>query len=134
MAIDQINSDEQLEQPVSTGDLQEKRAIDTRFKPGQSGNPKGRKQGSKNKINQAYLKAITADFDKHGKSVIERVREENPEAYLRLVAQLIPKDLDIQHSGNINVTIVEYQDDDKFKSVLIEGAAVDADSGESVAH
>lgn len=134
MAIDQINSDEQLEQPVSTGDLQEKRAIDTRFKPGQSGNPKGRKQGSKNKINQAYLKAITADFKKHGKSVIERVREENPEAYLRLVAQLIPKGLDIQHSGNINVTIVEYQDDDKFKSVLIEGAAVDADSGESVAH
>ncbi len=62
---------------------------DTQFKKGNPGRPKG----SKNAITKAYLDAITADFYKHGKSVIERVRERQPDVYLRLVAQLVPKDV-----------------------------------------
>ncbi len=70
---------------------------DTQFKKGNPGRPKG----SKNKITQAYLDAITEDFYKHGKQVIETVRVKQPDVYLRLVAQLVPKDVvletDIQH-------------------------------------
>ncbi len=43
---------------------------DTQFKKGNPGRPKG----SKNAITKAYLDAITADFYKHGKSVIERIK------------------------------------------------------------
>ena len=69
----------------------------TQFKKGNPGRPKG----SKNKINKAYLDAITEDFYKHGKQVIETVREKQPDVYLKLVAQLVPKDVvletDVRH-------------------------------------
>jgi hypothetical protein len=69
----------------------------TQFK---KGNP-DRPRGSKNKITKAYLDAITDDFYKHGKQVIETIRIKQPNVYLRLVAQLVPKDVvletDIRH-------------------------------------
>ncbi len=70
---------------------------DTRFKAGNPGRPKG----SKNKITVAYLNAIAEDFYKHGKQAIETVREKQPDVYLKLVAQLVPKDVvmetDVRH-------------------------------------
>ena len=134
MGTSQIMSDEQLGQPVSTGNLQEKRANDTRFKPGQSGNPKGRKKGSKNKLTKAYLTDIYEDYAEHGKGVIKRLREKDPGLYLRLVAQLIPKNLDVSHSGNISIQVVNYEDDDNLESELIEGTVVDANLDDSVTH
>ncbi len=86
------------------------------FKPGQSGNPKGRKKGSKNKVTEEFLRVLAADFKKHGKSVIERVREESPDVYLRLVAQLVPKDLDVKHSGDVTVSVIQYVDTDAGES------------------
>ena len=83
------------------------------FKPGQSGNPKGREKGSKNHITKAFLEALTEDFLAHGKDVIERVREERPEVYLKLVALLVPKDLDVKHSGDVTVQLVNYADIDE---------------------
>ncbi len=82
------------------------------FKPGQSGNPKGREKGSKNKITKAFLKALTEDFAEHGVEVIKRLREKDPGLYLRIVAQLVPKNLDINHTGTINVQVVDYADDE----------------------
>ena len=70
---------------------------DTQFKKGNPGRPKG----SKNVITVAYLNAIAADFKKHGKQVIETVRKKQPDVYLKLVAQLVPKDVvletDVRH-------------------------------------
>ena len=81
---------------------------DTQFKKGHP----GRAKGSKNKITKAYLKALTADFMEHGQAVLERVRSESPDVYMRLVAQLTPKDLDIKHSGDITVQVVNYSEED----------------------
>jgi len=83
----------------------------TQFKPGQSGNPAGRKKGSRNKITKQYLDALAADFREHGESVIERLRESHPDVYLRLVAQLLPKNFDVKHSGDMTVQVVNYSDD-----------------------
>ena len=84
----------------------------TQFKKGSAGGP-GRPKGSRNKVSEEFLKVLAADFAEHGKSVIERVRKEDPAVYIRIVAQLVPKGLEIQHGGNINVSVVNYQDDDK---------------------
>lgn len=64
---------------------------DTQFKPGQSGNPKGRPKGSRNKLSEAFMKALSDDFDEHGVEVLTQVRTEKPEAYLQTVARLMPK-------------------------------------------
>ena len=81
---------------------------DTQFKKGHPGRPKG----SKNKITKAYLKALTEDFLEHGKDVLERVRKERPDVYIKLIAMLVPRNLDVQHSGTINVQVVDYAEDD----------------------
>jgi Family of unknown function (DUF5681) len=68
---------------------------DTRFKPGQSGNPAGRPKGSRNKVSEKLLEALATDFDAHGREVIEKVRAERRADYLKIVASLVPKQMEI---------------------------------------
>jgi hypothetical protein len=65
----------------------------TRFKPGQSGNPAGRPKGSRNKLGEQFLKKLEADFKRHGEEVIQAVRLEKPDVYLKVVAQIVPKQM-----------------------------------------
>jgi hypothetical protein len=51
------------------------------WQPGQSGNPKGRPIGSRNKLNEKFILALHDDFAKHGPAVIAEVREKRPETY-----------------------------------------------------
>ena len=64
---------------------------DTRFKPGQSGNPAGRPKGSRNKFTEAFFKLLAADYESHGKEAIEKVRQKHPVQYLRLIVSVLPK-------------------------------------------
>jgi hypothetical protein len=41
------------------------------------------------------LDALCADFDAHGADAIRSCREEQPQGYLRLIAGLLPKNIDI---------------------------------------
>jgi hypothetical protein len=72
------------------------RKQDTHFKPGQSGNPNGRPQGSRNKVSEKLPNALATDFDAHGQEVIEKVRAERPADYLKIVASLVPKQMEIE--------------------------------------
>jgi len=44
------------------------------WRPGQSGNPKGRPIGSRNKLNEKFILALHDDFAKHGPAVIDDMR------------------------------------------------------------
>jgi hypothetical protein len=74
------------------------------FQPGQSGNPAGRPPGAKDKISRAFLEAISNDFETNGVTVIEKVRAEKPEAYLKIVADLVPKDMNVGQNGPWKMT------------------------------
>ena len=67
------------------------------FKPGQSGNPRGRPKGARNRLGTQFLEALEADFNQFGPQAIAQVREKKPEVYMRVVADLLPKE------ANINV-------------------------------
>lgn len=58
------------------------------------GNP-GRPKGSKNRLGEDFITALADDFAKHGSAVIEKVRQEKPDAYLKVVASLLPKDINL---------------------------------------
>ena len=75
-----------------------------RFKPGNPGRPRG----SRNKLGEAFIAALAEDFEKHGVQVIERVRIEKPEAYIKVIASLLPKDL------NLNVTKLDDLTDEQL--------------------
>jgi Family of unknown function (DUF5681) len=65
------------------------------FKPGQSGNPRGRPKGARNKLGEEFLTQLCEDFEAHGAAAIERVRQEDPAAYLRAIVSVLPKELKI---------------------------------------
>ena len=64
---------------------------ETQFKPGQSGNPDGRPKGTRSKLSEAFLKALSDDFDEHGLDAVQKVRDEKPDAYLNVIGKLMPK-------------------------------------------
>jgi hypothetical protein len=66
-----------------------------KFEPGQSGNPAGRPKGARAKLGEAFVAELLADFLKHGKDAIERVRAEKPDQYLKVIASLLPKDINL---------------------------------------
>src|SRR6476660_5179711 len=71
------------------------------FKPGQSGNPKVRPKGARNRLGTQFLEALEADFNQFGPQAIALVRETKPDVYIRVVAGLLPKE------ANINVVAGE---------------------------
>ena len=59
-------------------------------------------------MGEAFIAALAEDFEKHGVEVIERVRIEKPEAYIKVIASLLPKDL------NLNVTKLDDLSDEQL--------------------
>jgi hypothetical protein len=55
----------------------------------------GRPKGSKHALSEEFIAALCDDFKQHGATVIEKVREEKPADYLRVVASVVPKDITV---------------------------------------
>ena len=58
------------------------------WQPGQSGNPAGRPIGNRNKLNEKFILALHDDFVQHGAKVIEQVRKDKPDIYLKVIASI----------------------------------------------
>jgi hypothetical protein len=65
-----------------------------------TGNAAGRPKGARSRLTEDFLSAVAEDFEKHGKSALTKVREEDPSTYLRVVAQLIPKESELNIKGD----------------------------------
>lgn len=74
------------------------------WQPGQSGNPAGRPKGARSKLGEAFLEAMNKDFEKHGAAVIAAVRKKKPDQYLKVVASILPKDLNVNINNLDNLT------------------------------
>jgi hypothetical protein len=75
------------------------------FQPGHPGGP-GRPKGSRHRLGEAFLKALADDFEQHGVGVIERLRIEKPEAYAKVIASLLPKEISGADGGPLLSSIV----------------------------
>lgn len=62
------------------------------FKSGNPGGP-GRPKGTRNKLSEAFVKAMSDDFAVHGLATIELARAGDPLGYVKVVASLCPKEL-----------------------------------------
>ena len=90
---------------------------DGRFLPGNNGGG-GRPTGSRNKLSEVFLDALCTDFEAHGAAVIERVRLEEPAAYLRTVASIMPKKVEVDAVDDLS-----HLTDAQLTQMLRQGAA-----------
>lgn len=68
--------------------------VEHQFKPGNPGRPKG----ARNKLGEAFLEDMLASWQTQGREAIERVIADKPEQFLKVVASILPRDLNV----NIN--------------------------------
>ena len=58
-------------------------------------------EASRRSFNKDFLLALTADFKKHGASAIEKVRKQQPAAYMKICALLVPREMRVEHSSGV---------------------------------
>lgn len=69
--------------------------VATQFKPGASPNPGGKPVRARNAINAKFLNALLKEFDESGPKAIKRCAEDDPAAFVRVCASLLPKEVEI---------------------------------------
>jgi len=94
-----------MSNPENSGPIKDEKG---RFVPGTSGNPAGKPKGARTKLGEQFLCALQADFEAHGVEAIETVREDRPQDYLKVIASLMPRDL------NLNVNNLDDASDDEL--------------------
>ena len=75
--------------------------INGKFAPGWSGNPGGSLEATRRSFNKDFLLALAADFKKHGAAAIEKVRKQQPAAYMKICALLVPREMKVERSGGV---------------------------------
>ena len=73
------------------------------FEPGRSGNPAGGPVGSRHRqqLNGEFIAALLRDFRQGGPTAIAKVRKNQPAAYCKLLTLLCPRDVKVEHSGDV---------------------------------
>lgn len=66
------------------------------FQPGNNANPGGKPVGARNRLTAAFLNALAKDFDENGKEAIEQCRLYKPDAYIKAIAALCPKEIEVK--------------------------------------
>jgi hypothetical protein len=83
-----------------------------RFLPGNKRST-GRPKGARDRHTRNFLEAMSNDFETHGAAVIAKVREEKPEIWLRIAADLLPKqailDVDVSVMHDVSSVVEAFR-------------------------
>ncbi len=81
--------------PNGADNTAHKQRIGRPFQPGQSGNPKGRPKGARSRVSESLLEELADHFETKGKVAIDIVFKDRPHDYLKIIASLVPKQMEI---------------------------------------
>ena len=71
------------------------------FQQGVSGNPHGNRHRTRHLLNQEFMQALLLHFRSHGKKAIEKVARNQPAVYVKILALLVPREMQIEHTNRI---------------------------------
>jgi hypothetical protein len=72
------------------------RGLKEPWQPGQSGNPACRPRGARNRLGEAFLADLYDDWLENGVEAIQRVCRDRPQDYLKIIASILPRDLNVR--------------------------------------
>ena len=58
-------------------------------------------EATRRSFNKDFSFALAADFKKHGAAAIEKVRKQQPAAYMKICALLMPREMKVEHAGGV---------------------------------
>jgi uncharacterized protein DUF5681 len=115
----------------------------TPWKPGQSGNPAGRPQGSRNKFAQQYIEDYYQVWQRKGIKALEDCADTQPAKFILVAAHLIPQHFKVEHEHKLSMlsdaelrqNLLEAQEELKRAGITIdieaeEVAALPAPAGD----
>lgn len=83
----------------------------SRFQEGQSGNPGGKPAGARNRLTARFLNDLAAHYEEHGVDAIDRLCADDPAGYVKVVAALCPKEIEMKSP------LQELKDDELLNAV-----------------
>ena len=86
------------------------------WKPGQSGNPKGRPQGSRNKLSEQFVADLHAAWQLFGRPALMTTALTEL-SFVRVVASLMPKELEATKT----VVHADRMSDDELAAIACQG-------------
>jgi hypothetical protein len=69
------------------------------FSRGNLATPREGQRGARSKVKERFLDDLCADYEKHGKAAIERIRESDPVAFIKVIASLVPREIRSEHKN-----------------------------------
>ena len=94
-----------------------------------NGNAAGRPKGSRHKLGAAFIDDLYAAWQAKGKDVIERVIKDRPHEFIKSVASILPKEVEVK-----TTTVQELSDDDLAAALIaLRSATALANAGEGSA-
>jgi hypothetical protein len=95
--------------------------------PGVWIDPGGNRHRTRHLLNQEFMQALLLHFRKDGKKVIEKVARNQPAAYMKICALLIPKEMKIEHFS----TVKDLTDEELESAIATLKAIMAAQASES---
>ena len=86
------------------------------WKPGQSGNPKGRPKGSRNKLSEEFLADVHASWQVWGRPALMTEAITDPVSYVRMVASLMPREIEATTTPDL-----ERMSDEQLDAIIARG-------------
>src|SRR5215831_15845267 len=71
------------------------------FPQGVSGDPHGNRHRTRHLLNQEFMQALLLNFRHQGKKAIEKVARNQPAVYVKILALLVPREMQVEHTNRI---------------------------------
>ena len=93
---------------------------------------RGRPLGSKPKLSEKFISELAKHFSKHGAKAIERVYNDDPATYLKLVAHLVPRETlaklevtgEIELKAEVQAFVTSYEQCQRMIGADVEDAEI----------